>query len=264
MLLTDSHCHLDADEFNNNLKLLLTNCMEQNIHQIIVPSISPNNWQKVLTLCASASLSNSPLLYACLGIHPWFLKNLTDANLQELSQRVETNKKNIIAIGEAGIDGVIAKEQDNLRQQQHFFDYQLSLAAQHDLPIIVHHRRSHPEVIALLKKANLNRAGIIHAFSGSYQQACQYIDLGFKLGIGGTITYSRAVKTIKTIKKIPSSSIVLETDAPSMPLFGHQNEINSPLRLIDVFNCLLTIRDEPAEQLADIIENTVKNLFKLS
>jgi len=264
MLLTDSHCHLDFDEFSNDLPQLLLKCAEQGIHQVIIPSISPNNWQKVLTLCSSRQESAHPLLYACLGIHPWFLKNLTDEHLNDLSQLVSTNKKNIIAIGEAGIDGVIAKEQNNLTQPQHFFEYQLMLAQHHDLPIIVHHRRSHAEVIALLKKVKLNRSGIIHAFSGSYQQASQYIDLGFKLGIGGTITYQRAIKTIKTVKRLPSSSFVLETDAPSMPLADHQGQANSPLRLIDVFNCLVNIRDESAQQLAISIEDTVKNLFKLT
>jgi TatD DNase family protein len=230
---------------------------------VVIPSISPSNWQKVLTICSSPPKNNRPLLYACLGIHPWFLENLAETHLQDLSLLVEKNWTSIIAIGEAGIDGVIAKEQNNLVQQQHFFEYQLNLAQQHDLPIIVHHRRSHPEVIALLKKTKLNRAGIIHAFSGSYQQACQYIDLGFKLGIGGTITYPRAIKTIKTIKRLPSSSFVLETDAPSMPLADHQGEPNSPLQLVNIFNCLVNIRGESAEQLAEIIEGTVKNLFKL-
>ncbi|MFT5756171.1 MAG: TatD DNase family protein [Alteromonadaceae bacterium] len=263
MLLTDSHCHLDFDAFTQDLPQLLVQCAKQGIHQVIVPSISPDNWQKVLTLCTLPQKDNHPLLYACLGIHPWFLKGLTKAHLDDLSLWVTNHKKNIIAIGEAGIDGVIAKEQNNLIQQQHFFEYQLTLAQQHDLPIIVHHRRSHPEVIALLKKAKLNRAGIIHAFSGSYQQASQYIDLGFKLGIGGTITYPRAIKTIKTIKRLPSSSFVLETDAPSMPLADHQGHPNSPLRLIDVFNCLVNIRGGSAEQLASNIEQTVKVLFNL-
>jgi len=263
MLFTDSHCHLDFDDFSNCLQKLLTMCAEQGIHQIIVPSITPNNWQNVLSLCCSPSLTKVNKLHACLGIHPWFLNDLTENHLQDLSQIVAKYKDNIIAIGEAGIDGVIAKEQDNLAQQQYFFDYQIALAQQYDLPIIVHHRRSHPEVIASLKKTKLNRAGIIHAFSGSYQQACQYIDLGFKLGVGGTITYERAKKTLKALKKVPASSLVLETDAPSMPLANYQGEVNSPLRLVDVFNSLVKLREEPAEQLAETIENTVTALFKL-
>ncbi len=264
MLFTDSHCHLDFDEFSNDLPQLLLNCVQKGIHQVIIPSISPENWQKVLMLCSVPQERRQPHLYACLGIHPWFLKDLTDVHLQELSKQVMKYRKDIIAIGETGIDGVIAKEQNNLKQQQYFFEYQLALAQQHDLPIIVHHRRSHPEVIALLKKIKLNRSGIIHAFSGSYQQATQYIDLGFKLGIGGTITYPRAIKTIKAIKRLPSSSFVLETDAPSMPLANSQGQPNSPLRLIDVFNCLDSIREESAGQLADTIEDNVKRLFRLS
>ena len=113
----------------------------------------------------------------------------------------------------------------------------------------------------MLKKVNLTRAGIIHAFSGSYQQAKNYIDLGFKLGIGGTITYPRAEKTIKAIKRLPLDSLVLETDAPAMPLYGFQGQANSPLKLINVFESLVAIRQESAEAIAEQIEQNISQLF---
>ena len=86
--------------------------------------------------------------------------------------------------------------EENWRHQQHFFDYQLNLAKQDNLPVIVHHRQSHDKIVPLLKRYQLSRSGIIHGFSGSYQQAAQYLDLGFKLGVGSTITYSRAKKLL--------------------------------------------------------------------
>ena len=137
----------------------------------------------------------------------------------------------------------------------------MGLAQKNNLPVIVHHRRSHPLITPLLKKVSLKKAGIIHSFSGSYQQAKQYIDLGFKLGIGGTITYPRAQKTIKAIKRLPLESLVLETDAPAMPLFGYQGEINSPLRLLDVFNHLCEIREESAEEIAATVESNINEVF---
>jgi TatD DNase family protein len=270
MKFTDSHCHLDFKAFTakgiSSTVSLLALCAKKNIHQIIVPSVAPDNWESVLALTNNIQeqrLSNCKV-FSCLGIHPWFLAGLQQQHLDKLAQKVLENKTRIIAIGEAGLDGVIAKQQDNFNQQNLFFEFQLYLAQQHQLPIIVHHRRTHNEIITLLKQVKIAHGGIIHAFSGSYQQACQYIDLGFKLGIGGTITYPRAEKTIKAIKRLPLSSLVLETDAPSMPLNGFQGESNSPLRVVNVFNKLVELRQESSEVIADKIEENISTLFQLN
>jgi TatD DNase family protein len=270
MKFTDSHCHLDFEAFSakgiSSTVSLLALCAKKNIHQIIVPAIAPDNWENVLAL--ANNIQEQPLsdckVFSCLGIHPWFLAGLQQQHLDKLAQKVLENKTRIIAIGEAGLDSVIAKQQDNFNQQNLFFEFQLYLAQQHQLPIIVHHRRTHNETIRLLKQIKIARGGIIHAFSGSYQQACQYIDLGFKLGIGGTITYPRAEKTIKAIKRLPLSSLVLETDAPSMPLNGFQGENNSPLRVVNVFNKLVELRQESSEEIADKIEENISTLFQLN
>lgn len=270
MKFTDSHCHLDFKAFTakgiSSTVSLLALCAKKNIHQIIVPAIAPDNWESVLAL--ANNIQEQPLsgckVFSCLGIHPWFLAGLQQQHLDKLAQKVLENKTRIIAIGEAGLDSVIAKQQDNFNQQNLFFEFQLYLAQQHQLPIIVHHRRTHNETITLLKQIKIARGGIIHAFSGSYQQACQYIDLGFKLGIGGTITYPRAEKTIKAIKRLPLSSLVLETDAPSMPLNGFQGENNSPLRVVNVFNKLVELRQESSEVIADKIEENISTLFQLN
>lgn len=280
MLLTDSHCHIDFDNFSNELASLLKQCYLHGIQRIIVPSIAPKNWQKVLELStynkaiplpSFSSISNknndekshgaSCQLFPCLGIHPWFLNDLDESVLAQLTSLVAKYADNIVAIGEAGIDKVIAQNHNNLDKQITFFEHQLSLSNQYNLPIIVHHRRSHDIITPLLKKHKPKACGVIHAFSGSYQEAKNYIDLGFKLGIGGTITYDRAQKTIKAIKKLPRESLLLETDAPSMPLQGLQGEDNSPLRLINILQCLAEIRSEPIDVLAQAIEINIDNLF---
>jgi len=263
MLLTDSHCHIDFDSFSDKLPSLLTQCYRKGIHRIIVPAVSPNNWNNILQL--QSNLPDTPpercQLFSCLGIHPWFLNNLNEECLQDLNNQVAKHYKNIVAIGETGIDGVIAQNQKNLQKQITFFDYQLTLANEYNLPIIIHHRRSHDKILPLLKKHQLKTGGVIHAFSGSYQQAKNYIDLGFKLGIGGTITYERAQKTINTVKKLPLESLLLETDAPSMPLQGFQGEDNSPLHLTNILNALNEIRPEKIEAIAHAIECNVQQLF---
>ena len=257
---TDSHCHLDFPEFADDLTTILTNCQQANIKRIIVPSIAPKNWQQVLHLSKQFSGKNLSLL-ACLGIHPWFLNELSDSDLDALKKLASHHQAEIIAIGEAGIDGVIAQQHNNLHKQLHFFEYQLNLAHSLAKPIIVHHRKSHAEIVNLLKRHPLPKGGIIHAFSGSYQQAKAYLDLGFKLGIGGTISYERAQKTINTVKKLPLDSILLETDAPAMPLSGEQGQANTPLNVVKVFDILCSLRAETPEIINQQLEQNYQTLF---
>lgn len=253
---TDSHCHLDFDAFNEGLPHLLKQCQQANIHRIVIPTIGPENWHKALTL-AKNHQSAQLTLHPCLGIHPWFLDDLHVDSISTLEHLVKTHMSEIVAIGEAGIDGVIEKEQNNLSLQIKIFEQQLTLAKNNHLPMIVHHRRSHQHIVPMLRQKQLSQGGIIHAFSGSYQQACQYIDLGFKLGIGGTITYPRAEKTIKAVKRLPLESLVLETDAPAMPLYGFQGQDNSPLQLSNIFKALTAIRSESPEALAFALEQNI-------
>jgi TatD DNase family protein len=295
MQFTDSHCHLDFTEFQDNRSELLSQCAQRNINRIIVPSVNPEHWQRVLSLseqahpaqALSSKVNGKVNISCCLGIHPWFLilqdnlltkdpaQNIDLAfNEQQLTQLVIKHNNthfhnNIVAIGECGIDVFKAKKNtesdqaltDNLNLQQAFFEMQLHIAKQHDLPVIIHHCQSHQLILPLLKKVKLSKAGVIHAFSGSYQQAKAYVDLGFKLGIGGTITYERSKKTINAVKRLPLSSLLLETDAPAMPPFGQQGLINTPLNLLTVFKALCTIRDEPEAVIAEQIESNVEQLF---
>ncbi|MCJ8293166.1 MAG: TatD family hydrolase [Colwellia sp.] len=287
MKFTDSHCHLDDNAFKEQLPALLEQCAKLAINRIIVPAIAPDNFDKVLNL--AKNYHNKPIkIYPCLGIHPWFLQGLNGSHLELLTEKVTLAKNEIIAIGEIGLDGAIIKRSDDpeaeLAKQQHFFDFQLNLAKQQDLPVIVHHRQSHDKNMPFLKRYQLNKAGIIHGFSGSYQQAKGYLDLGFKLGVGSTISYSRAKKTINTIKRLPLESLVLETDAPSMPLSSeimgvevrakdvlansaqaeqekHPAPANYPVNLIKIFELLTTIRPESAEEIASQCERNIEQVF---
>ncbi len=280
MQFTDSHCHLDNKVFDEQLASLLAQCTKLAINRIIIPSIAPDNFDAVLSL--TQQYHNNPIkLYACLGIHPWFLTGLNEAHLVQLSNKVLKEKESIIAIGEIGIDGANIKRNEEpekeLLKQQYFFDFQLNLAKQQHLPVIIHHRQSHHYIVPLLKQLRLTKAGVIHGFSGSYQQAKDYLDLGFKLGIGSTISYSRAKKTINTVKRLPLDSLVLETDAPSMPLSDEVlNSLatidkpinskpfpltNSPVNLVKIFKILTMIRSEGAEEIANQLEKNIEQVF---
>ena len=124
MNYTDSHCHLDFEDFNSNRKSIILECIALNISKIIVPTIGPENWQSAIQLCQAYS-SPKFSLYPCLGIHPWFLQKLTNDTLQSLENMVVLHRDKLCALGEAGIDGVIAKEQNNLTKQIYFFEFYL-------------------------------------------------------------------------------------------------------------------------------------------
>lgn len=270
-MFTDSHCHLDFDELNGDYLGLLSECEQKNIHQIIIPSISPDNWHKVLNCASALSEKQAPSpppkkvqCFPALGIHPWFLGELNHNALDALSQHVKQHRQHIVAIGETGIDIPIAKKEHNLPQQRLFFEGQIAIAKAQNLPLILHHRQSHELILKQLKHDGFQGGGILHAFSGSYEQAKQYIDLGFYIGVGGTITYPRAQKTIKAIAKLPLDALVLETDAPAMPLYGFQGSVNTPLHVVDVFKALEAIRPEKAEIIAQMIEINIQAFLALS
>lgn len=256
---TDTHCHLDFAPLIDSLPSLLQQCAQANINRIVVPSVSPSNWQTIINLTKTQDLPVQ--LHACAGIHPWYLQDLEDSCLEELAQFIEANNKSLIAIGETGIDGKIAIEQDNLRKQRDYFLEHIALANKHNKPLIIHHRRSHNDIIEIIKASPVKHGGIIHAFSGSFQQGKTYIDAGFKLGIGGTITYPRAKKTINAIKRFPLEALVLETDAPAMPISGEQGLANSPIKLRNIFDELVKIRSESTDQIASALEQNVNQVF---
>lgn len=251
-MFTDSHCHLDFTEFDANRDELMKRCAALNINRFIVPGITAKRWPRVLELCQTY-----PNALPCLGLHPWWIAKASDNDILQLEQLI--SKNDLVAVGEIGIDGAIA----DIDKQIAYFVKQLQIAKKHRLPVVVHHRKSHHLIVPKLQQADLSEGGVIHAFSGSYQQAKAYIDLGFKLGIGGTITYPRAVKTINTVKKLPLESMLLETDAPAMPLDGFQGKINSPDKIINVFKHLCTLRNESPERLQQSIEQNLKQVFKL-
>ena len=201
-------------------------------------------------------------------MRPWVSPELksflrkTVQPLESLKKLAYKHQNNIVAIGEAGIDGKVAEAHNNLSRQIEVFQTQIALANQLAKPIIVHHRRSHQHIQPILRRSSCSHGGIIHAFSGSYQQAKNYLDLGFKLGVGGTITYPRAEKTLKTVSKLPLSSLVLETDAPSMPLYGQQGRDNSPRNIPSIFESLCLLRSEPEENIAQQLQSNVDSIFK--
>lgn len=253
----DTHCHFDFPPFTGNEAHSIEQAARVGVEAIIVPAIEAARFDRVIALAHT-----HPALYAALGLHPIVIEKHHDDHLDRLEEKIVTAGDKLVAIGEIGLD--LYREDPHFDRQQTILDAQLKLAKRHDLPVILHSRRTHDKLAMHLKRHDLPRTGVIHGFSGSLQQAQRFIAAGYKIGVGGTITYPRASKTREVMSQLPLSSLLLETDAPDMPLNGFQGQPNRPEQVARVFATLCELRDEPADVMADALLNTTRELFGIT
>lgn len=245
--LIDSHCHLDFPVFDANRSELIAQCKAAGINHFIVPGVDVDNWPRLVQLKEHYSTVS-----IAFGLHPYFIENHKEADLQQLESFCE--KYNPIAIGEIGLDFY---RKDLPREKQiTFFEYQLAIAKGLELPVILHVRKAHQDIITFLKQFKL-QGGIVHAFNGSYEQGLQYIDLGFKLGFGGALVNPAAKKLRSLAQTLPLDSILLETDSPDMKPLGFDGDFNTPLSILITLDVLSELRQEAKPELAQqILKNT--------
>jgi TatD DNase family protein len=250
MELFDSHCHLDVAEFAADRAAVLARARAAGVGRIVVPAVDAAGWPALLELCRREAG-----LYPALGLHPLYIDTHRDEDIAELRRLVVAERP--LAIGEIGLDFFV-KGLDRERQQW-LFEQQLAIAGEFSLPVLLHVRKAHDPVLATLKKMKFTHGGIAHAFNGSAQQAQHYIDLGFKLGFGGMLTYERSTRIRALAVEVPLEAIVLETDAPDMSPAAHHGERNSPEYLPEVLQALATLRGIGTEALAaQLLVNTLE------
>lgn len=245
MELIDSHTHLDFPDFDADRSALLAESRALGVRRMVVLGVHSGNWQRVWDLVQSDAD-----LYAAFGLHPVFLDQHQPADLQTLGDWLTRlhGHRQLCAVGEIGLDYFV--ETLDRERQQTLFEAQLQLAADFELPALVHVRRSHAAVIATLKRFKLKRAGIIHAFAGSREEAREYIKLGFKLGLGGAPTWPQALRMHRVLPQLPLDSVVLETDSPDMAPAMYPGRRNSPAHLPAICAALAELMHISVEQLA--------------
>ena len=252
----DSHCHLDFGVFDGEREQLWQRARQAGVWGLIIPGIT------VKQSLALASI-NQPDCFFCQGIHPYFLDASERRDLDKLSDMLRHSKA--IALGEIGIDNMLIKKADNPQQEKQsqwqFFRAQVDIAIEQGLPLVLHIRGAHDEVASYLRQQGFQQGGVVHAFSGSEQQAKRWLDLGFKLGIGGAMTFSRAVRLRRTVQQLPLDALLLETDAPDMrPAFLAQ-QYNSP-EIIPLYGYFLaSLRGQPAEVVAQQLQKNLTDVF---
>ena len=213
----DTHCHLDANEFASDVQAVRARARAAGVAHCVLPAVCAANFAAVRELAHETGDS-----YA-LGIHPMYVENSQDGDLVLLDQALQEYRSDqqLVAVGEIGLDFFVPELcVSPLRErQQYFYTEQLKLARRHDLPVLLHVRRSVDQVLKGLRAQAAGKAwhGIAHAFNGSEQQAQAFMALGLKLGFGGALTYERALQLRRLAISLPLAALVLETDAPDMP-----------------------------------------------
>jgi len=236
----DTHCHLDAHEFGAESLDVARRAGAAGVSMIVIPAVERGNFKVVAQLAADA-----PNVSYALGIHPICVPQAEESDLALLRSEVEKALADpkFVAIGEIGLDFFIPMlcEPAMREKQDHFFREQLRIARDFGLPVLMHVRRSQDQVLKHVRQIR-PPGGIAHAFNGSFQQAQIYIDLGFKLGFGGAMTFTRALQIRRLATQLPLGAIVLETDAPDIsPAWIHPSR-NSPEQLPAIGAALAEMR----------------------
>ena len=255
MQLIDTHCHLDFPVFDSDRAALLAECRQLGVGEYIIPAVGEENWGRVMALAAE----HDGISYA-LGVHPWYVGGQTPAVLTRLQQRLAERPRGLVAVGECGLDLRSHVPQEG---QLEMFEAQVELAKEHELPLIVHSVCANDTVAKILRRLRPACGGVIHAFSGSLQQAEAFWQLGFRLGIGGVISFERANKTREAVRDMPLEALLLETDAPDMPLQGQQGAPNTPANLPIIAQLLADLRQQPLAHVASVLHESTLRTFQL-
>ncbi|MFC0677696.1 TatD family hydrolase [Lysobacter korlensis] len=252
-MFVDTHAHLDVADFDHDRGEMLARAAAAGVLRHVVPAIDATGWPQLRKVCAEHDG-----LFAAYGLHPMFLRGHDDSHLDELRGWIERERP--VAVGECGLDFYV--EGIDPAQQAHFFDAQLRIARDFDLPVVVHSRRAVDAVIAAIRRVGGLR-GVAHSFSGSMQQAEMLYRNGFLLGLGGPITYPRANRLRTLAATAPLEWLVLETDAPDQPDCKHRGERNEPARITYVAETLAALRGETTERIAAVTTGNAERLFGL-
>ncbi len=253
-MLIDSHVHFDDPRFDLDRDAVYQRALEAGVEAMIIPAVSANSWDKTKTIT-----DQYPNVFPAYGLHPYFIEQHKEQDLDQLRDWIKNEKP--VAVGEAGLDFYL-KDLDQIKQRV-FFEAQIEIAKEFDLPIIIHARKAVEDVIKIIKKID-HRKGMIHSFNGSLQQAEQLIDLGYFLSFGGAATFAGSKNIRSLIQTLPLERLLLETDAPDQPDMNHKGQRNEPGFITYVLNTFVDLRPENRQKIVKQTTLNARALFALN
>ena len=254
-MLIDTHSHIYTEDFSEDISEVIQRAYENEVRKIVLPNIDSSTVKKVLDL----SEQYPQICYPLMGLHPTSVNEDYEEELQLVEFWLQ--KQKFYGIGEIGID--LYWDKTFVREQTDAFRRQIRLAKKYDLPIVIHFRDSFPEVMrVVLEEYEVGLKGVFHSFSGSLEQAQQVIDLGFKLGVNGVVTFKNSGMD-KVIEKIDPSHIILETDAPYLTPVPFRGKRNESSYLIYVAQKVAELQRISVHELAKLSTQNAEELFRI-
>ena len=251
--LIDTHAHLYMDDFIENIDEFIERAKESNVNKILMPNVDLNSVKPMI------SISNKYVntCYHMLGLHPCYIENDYKTIIKKILSNVS---KSTIAVGEIGID--LYHKNDNLRDQVNALNIQCKFAQDNNLPVVLHTRKSIDETINIISNYKYKLKGVFHCFDGTYDQALKIIDLGFKIGIGGVITFKNS-KLRDIISRMSLKNLIIETDSPYLSPEPKRGKKNEPSNVKYVASKLSEILSIPMENVCNVTSENAINLFDL-
>lgn len=253
MQLVDTHTHLDDPRFDNDREAVIARALQCGISHLVVPAVVADGWDRIGQLCR-----RHRELRPAYGLHPMFMAAHVEEDIEALAGWLE--RETAVAVGECGLDFFIPDP--DREAQQALFEAQLELADRFRLPVIIHARKSVEQVLNTLRRFP-RIEGVLHSFSGSRQQAERLIDMGFRFGFGGPVTYSNARRLQALVKWMPLEVMLLETDSPDQPDATHQRQRNEPAYLPLIVDAICQLKGISPQELAARTSANARSLFGL-
>ena len=251
----DSHAHIYLDQFSDSLSNIIKKSHENRVKKILMPNINIDTIKPMLQI----SRKYEDICYPMLGLHPCYLTVNYESEINQIFKYLDAT---IVAVGEIGID--LFRSRENYKDQVKAMEMQCEIALDNNLPIVIHTRNSIDETIEIVQRySKRNLKGVFHCFVGNYNQAKKIIDLGFKLGIGGILTFKNS-ELRNIISKINLEDILLETDSPYLSPEPYRGKINNPSNLVFIGEKLSQINSLPIDLVCQVTSQNAINLFDLS
>jgi TatD DNase family protein len=253
-MLVDTHCHLDFDRFDDDREAVVKQALAAGVQRIIVPAVDLDNCPAVLELAGRYEQ-----VYAAVGVHPNSTAGWQDGWLEQVRDFAQHEK--VVAIGEIGLDYYWDRSPKAIQHQA--LRWQLYLAADLGLPVIIHNRDSDEDVLRLLAESPLNGGdgpGVLHSFSASWETAEEALAMGFYLGFTGPVTYKKADELRSIAARVPSERMLVETDAPFLAPQEHRGKRNEPAFVTYVAERIAEVRGQTTDEVA---QQTTENALRL-
>lgn len=256
--LIDTHCHLDMGAYQEDLENILNRAYSSGVHTIVTIGIDVTSSQEAIRLARKHRM-----VKATVGIHPHDVGNIDASDLKEIQTLIEQNRQYIVGYGEIGLDYVKNYSEPDI--QRHYFRRQLEIAHEHELPVIIHDREAHDDILKIIKEfAPFPNGGIMHCFSGNMEFAREILDLGLLISIPGIITFKNATDLQEVAQKIPLDSILLETDGPFLAPMPYRGKRNEPAYLLYTSSEVAKLRNCSLEEIAQATTDNACRLFNIN